>query len=585
MIRKRYAALLILLVILSLSLYASWHSRRAFGDIVIEKQDIVRSNGRTVSFRVYQPSVITYGEPLPAVLTIHGISSSGAMMDAYNIELARRNFTVVSVDLAGHGRSAERFGFDTFFEGVMDAYEAVRYVQLNDPETSDAVYGVLGHSLGAGVSLLFNNMTVTPSCTVIIGGGMGMEFGGLSLTIDELTPKNLMIASGIYDELVTQEVALDTLRSATGLADPIAGVTYGNFTEGTARRLVFSLTNHLFEMSDSEIVTESVDWLGRSLQGEGQVDLAMLDPSLHVYNICSFFDLIASISFVFTIFPIVLITYYQLPDSHRPRRLDNLPAPLGQKAAVRYSLVVGMVTAALFLLLMLLGFVFEFAGVTLIPVSFGTALSLISLMTALVVVWVTKRFRGRDSAKALMADLHSGRNRLTDDFIKTLLVLLPTLLWIFAFSFIARVGLDNGVAFTFAVDSGAAVFRFVYMMALVFLMLPIFYTDTLWLNSSVGTVSGWSNLRELMRKTGRALFSRLIGFAIVIASLYLPFLAGVQLGFVMFIALLMLPFAALFGLTILVTVWVGGITRTNFGPALMNAILFAIVITSTFQLV
>ena len=68
-------------------------------------------------------------------------------------------------------------------------------VQLNDPDTSDTLYGVLGHSLGAGVSLLFSNVTVTPSCTVIIGGGMGSEFGGLSLPINESTPKNLMIAS------------------------------------------------------------------------------------------------------------------------------------------------------------------------------------------------------------------------------------------------------------------------------------------------------------------------------------------------------------------------------------------------------
>ena len=376
-----------------------------------------------------------------------------------------------------------------------------------------------------------------------------------------------------------------TLKTATGLADPIAGTVYGNFTEGTARKLVFSLTNHLFEMSDSKIVAESIDWLGRSLQGEAQVDQSMLNPSLHMYQIGPLFDLLATVSFVLTIFPIVLITNSHLPDHQRPKRLDNVPAPLDRRLAIRYSLVVGIITAVLFLLLMLVGFIVEFVGVTLIPVSFGTALSLISIVTAFVVVGITRRYIRAKRAMDSMAELHSGRKRFAGDFLKISLVLLPTLLWIFTFLFITRVGLDTGVAFTFAVDSEAVIFRFIYMMALVFLMLPVFYTDTLWLSSSVGIFLGWSSFKELVRKTGWALFSRLIGFAIVITSLYLPFLAGVELGFIMFIALLMLLFSVLFSLTVLVTVWVGGITRTNISRAVLNAILFAIVIAGTFQLV
>ncbi|TFG33729.1 alpha/beta fold hydrolase, partial [Candidatus Thorarchaeota archaeon] len=260
MIRRRYWAILILLIVLTLSLSASWYTRRAFGEITIEKQDILRSNGRVVSFRTYTSVVNTYGQPRPAVLTIHGISSSGAMMDAFNIELARRNFTVVSVDIAGHGRSSERFGFDSFFEAVQDAYDAVRYVQLNDPDTDDMLYGVLGHSLGAGMALLFNNVTVKPFSTVIIGGGIGNQFGGLSLPLNESTPYNLMIAAGFYDELVSPHAALDTLKIATGLNNPYPEAIYGNFMDGTARKLVFSPTNHLFEMSDSKIVTQCVDW-------------------------------------------------------------------------------------------------------------------------------------------------------------------------------------------------------------------------------------------------------------------------------------------------------------------------------------
>ena len=51
LMRRRHVVLVVLLVILSLSIYASSISRLAFGDISIKKQDILRGNGRVVSFR------------------------------------------------------------------------------------------------------------------------------------------------------------------------------------------------------------------------------------------------------------------------------------------------------------------------------------------------------------------------------------------------------------------------------------------------------------------------------------------------------------------------------------------------------
>lgn len=585
LVRRRYLILCTLLIILSVSLSASWYSRRAFGDITIEKQDIVRDNGRVVSFRTYKPSVITYGQLLPAVLTIHGISSSGAMMDAFNIELARRNFTVISVDIAGHGRSSERFGFDSFFEAIMDAYDAVRYVQLNDPETDDSLYGILGHSLGAGISLLFNNVSVQPFCTVIIGGGMGNQFGGLSLPINESTPNNLMIASGLFDELVSQQLALETLKIATGLSDPVPEAIYGDFTAGTARKLVFSPTNHLFEMSDSKIVTHSVDWLARSLQGLSHVEQSMLSPAQHIYQYTSFFDFFASVSFVFSILVIAIISYSYLPTRLKPEQIEGLAKPLENRAAIRYSLIMGLVTSVLFLLLMLMGFVFEFTGLSFIPVSFGTALSLISILTGLVVFVLSKKILGKERVLTLTPELQSGRNILFKDFAKSFIVTLPLLIWILGFSIVSRAIFDNALMLTFAVDSGAALLRFLYMIALTFLMLPYFYADTLWLNASVGIVTKWNDLHDMTKRIVRALASRLLAFLIIIAILYSAFLAMINLGFIMFIALLMLPFAVLFGITGLNTVVIGGITRSNLSSALFNAILFAVIIASMFQLV
>ncbi|MBN2228284.1 MAG: alpha/beta fold hydrolase [Candidatus Thorarchaeota archaeon] len=538
-----------------------------------------------VSFRTYRPTGDTYGQPLPAVLTIHGISSSGAMMDSFNIELARRNFTVVSVDIAGHGRSSERFGFDTFFEAVMDAYEAVRYVQLNDPNTDDTVYGVLGHSLGAGITLLFSNVSVTPESTIIIGGGMGDQFGGLVLPINQSTPRNLMIASGTFDELVTPALALETLQTATGMSTPSPGVIYGNFTEGTARKLVFSNTNHLFEMSDAVIISESIDWLGRALQGEAQTEQSMLDPTQHIYQFVSLLDVIASISFVLSIFPIILITNSHLPSHLTPQKMYEVPAALESRPSLRYSLIIGTATSILLLVLMLMGFIFEFSGLSLIPVSFGTALSLISIVTGVTVVRLSRRILGRELVGKLTIEFTSGRQHYLRNLYRSFILILPVLIWIFGFSIVTRNLLDNPLIITFAADSGAAIFRFIYMIPLTFLLLPLFYSDTIWLNATVGITTEWSSLQDIATRGIKAIVSRLLGYMLLVIFLYVPFLAGAQLGFVMFIALLMLPFAVLFGLATLISVWVGGITRSTLTPALLNAMIFAIVIVSIFQLV
>ena len=576
--------LLVLVVVLSSSLLIGWQARRAFGELTIEKYDLERLDGRVVSFRVYAPTANTYGQPRPAVLTIHGISGSGAMMDAYNMELARRNFTVISVDLPGHGRSQETFGFDAFFEAVNDAYEAVRHVQLTDPDTDDTLYGILGHSLGAGISLFFENVSIQPQSTVIIGGGMGDQFGGLVPPINETNPRNLLLASGILDELVSPQTALDTLARATGVASPLPGMTYGNFSDGTARKLVFSFTNHLFETSDSVIVSESVDWLVRALQGEAQTQ-ATLNPSLHAYQAASLIDLIATVSFVLSVFPVFLISYSLTPKRFRPERAVAVPDTLNNRGSISYSLVVGITTALLLLTALLMGFGLEFGGLVFVPVSFGTGSAILSLVSALLVFRVTRRYLDRQTIQGFTPEF---RRKNTEQRLRELgratLVLVPVVAWILLWSLLARLGLDSAPPFTFSVESRVAIFRFAYFLLLTVLLFPLFYADALWLNATVGTLKPWTSLRDLISRMVRAAVSRLLGLGVLIAVLYVPFLLGMQLGFIMFIALLMLPFALILGLTAVMVVWANGVARNNVTAALLNAVLLALVIASTFQL-
>ncbi len=582
----RYIALFILSVVLASAIYMGWSAERALGEVTVGNFQIVRANDRTVDFSIFKPRTPTYSGPLPAVLTIHGISASRDAMLSFNIELARRNFTVVSVDLAGHGASSERFSFSTFLEVAIDAYEAVRYVQLSDPGTSNFTYGVLGHSLGAGVALLMQVMPVQPNATVIIGGGMGENFGGLSLPLNQTHPQNLMIACGLYDELVSTTLAFETLRTATGLSDVYENTTYGSFLNGTARKIVLSSTNHLFEMSDPLIVTQSVDWMGRSLQGVHQLEQHTLLPSRHVYQYAAIAGVIQSSAVLLAVLPLSLITYSILPLKLRPRRTQNETPALPTKRGLEFSLLIGVLAGVLFLSIMLMGLILEFAGLVLIPVSFGTTLTLYSVAMYFVVGFSVKRLLGRKPEHTRDDACPNNKRRLTlDDLYRSFILLVPVIVWLFLWSWLSSLVAGIRLAPTPQVTGAASLSRTAYTAVLTLTFLPLFYADALWLDRVAKVTFGWSSLFSLSKKCVGVIVHRLAGFGLVLGLLYIPFLAGAQLGFIMFVALLMLPFAVLFGFSALVTLWVGGLTKNQLTAGLLNAFLLAVIVAGTFQII
>ncbi len=488
--RARYAVLLILGLVIVLTSYLAWSSERAFGQLIVEDHQIMRSNGRVVDFTVFKPRTNTYGQPMPVVLTIHGISGSGAAMEALNIELARRNLTVVSIDLAGHGVSRERFGFDTFNEAVTDAYEAVRHIQLADPVASDTLYGVLGHSLGAGIALLFQNMPIVPDSTVIIGGGMGEGFGSVLSTINETDPRNLLIAVGVYDELISQEAAYQTLRDATGLSDVTAGLVHGNFTAGTARKLVISSTNHLFEISDSTVLTQSVDWMVRSLQGQLQAEALTLSPAEHVYQYKSLSSTITTVALVLSLFPLYLIAYLHMPVSLRPTREEKSPEPAGGRMEFGFSIGIGVISAILLLTWILIGFIFDFSGFSILPVSFGTGLTLYSIAAAVVIIVAVRRYAGKEILAAHAPHLALDFRRLFPmEDAKSLALLIPALLWLALWTWVTTELIGVGTALTLPVG-GAAALRMMSLVLLGFLFWPAFYADKIWLDVAAWTDQG-----------------------------------------------------------------------------------------------
>lgn len=103
---------------------------------------------------LYLPKGASAQDPRPTLVTTHGYLNSGEMQDANAIEMSRRGYVVLALDMYDHGHSkgnAENTGgFFSFWPSSQ--YDAVSYMYEQPYVMKDAngngIIGVTGHSMG-----------------------------------------------------------------------------------------------------------------------------------------------------------------------------------------------------------------------------------------------------------------------------------------------------------------------------------------------------------------------------------------------------------------------------------------------------
>lgn len=110
----------------------------------------------TLSGLLYMPKGAGPADPRPTIIATHGYLNSAEMQDAGAIEMSRRGYIVLALDMYDHGHSvnATKFGktpaFFTFWPTSL--YDAVQYMYgqnyvLKDP-AGNGLIAVAGHSMG-----------------------------------------------------------------------------------------------------------------------------------------------------------------------------------------------------------------------------------------------------------------------------------------------------------------------------------------------------------------------------------------------------------------------------------------------------
>ncbi|TQL46770.1 alpha/beta hydrolase family protein [Homoserinimonas aerilata] len=117
------------------------------GSVAIKDMRWETASGQTMSALLFKPASATAENPAPAVVVSHGWWNNREMQDANYVELARRGYVVLSIDMYGHGNSEPLVASELTLGGT-GMYDAVKLV-ADLPYIDKDKLGVSGHSNGA----------------------------------------------------------------------------------------------------------------------------------------------------------------------------------------------------------------------------------------------------------------------------------------------------------------------------------------------------------------------------------------------------------------------------------------------------
>jgi pimeloyl-ACP methyl ester carboxylesterase len=268
MLRKWGFFILGLVLILGGSYLA--HAIQTSGGVTLREVRFPGDNpGLTQAGLLYTPSGASAAHPAPAVLVSHGYINTREMQSPFAIELARRGFVVLAMDMVGHGYSEGAVGQVRDLGGPA----ALKYLQ-SLPIVDKTNIGLEGHSMG-GVPITTAAAAQPDGYKAIVFEGSTPSFLGVK---GPAAYRNLAVVYGQFDEFsalmwgVPKGSLVPTsakLAKVFGQPSPIlAGKIYGAIGDGSARLLQNPPVTHPWEHFSRAGVGDAVNWFQQTLQGE-----------------------------------------------------------------------------------------------------------------------------------------------------------------------------------------------------------------------------------------------------------------------------------------------------------------------------
>ncbi|HOU14154.1 MAG TPA: alpha/beta hydrolase [Anaerolineae bacterium] len=275
-----------------------------FGRVTVRNVTYANFNGIRVRAKLFQPTGVTEVSPGPGVVYIHGYQNNRETADPYAIELARRGIVVLSIDAIGRGNSGEPNAPDApDFDPTYGGTTSLAYLKAL-PFVDATRVGMMGHSLGAEMAytVALNDPTVQALSI------SGFAYGEAATPT---RPRNMLMIFGRWDEYRTRmtgtrDFAAEWMTTpqtqrAIPVANPEIGVTYGDFANGSARRVYMPHTIHVLESFHPGAIAEAVTWMQQALQPAPEL---WRDPARQIWPLKEAATLIAMLAGLLSLLPL-----------------------------------------------------------------------------------------------------------------------------------------------------------------------------------------------------------------------------------------------------------------------------------------
>ncbi len=258
------------------------HQIQTSGGVVVREVRFPADSGLMISGALYTPPTATAGRRAPAVLVSHGYINTREMQSPFAIELSRRGFVVLAMDMTGHGYSQGRVGSQ-----YLGGPAALAYLRTL-PVVDTLAIGLEGHSLGGAPLLAAAAEMPDGYRSIVLEGSTTGVFGDPRKGTPSF-PRNLAVVFGQLDEFANvmwgvpkgSEVGQsERMRTLFGTTTPVlADRMYGAIDSGTARVLYLPPVIHPAEHFSRAAVGYAVDWFQRTLPGAA----APRDPQQQIW--------------------------------------------------------------------------------------------------------------------------------------------------------------------------------------------------------------------------------------------------------------------------------------------------------------
>ncbi len=229
-----------------------WRLHAATEGISVDRTEVAKT-----PVTVYRPTGAA-DRSLPVVLIAHGFAGSQQLMQPFATTFARNGYVAVTFDFLGHGRNPQPLtGSITDANGATHVLvDQTARIAAYARTLGDGRLAVLGHSMASDIIVRFAKADPRVGATIAVSM--------FSPAVTPTAPRNLLVIVGGLETALKRE-ALRAVGQVTAPAAARAGVTYGDFGGGTARRAEFSDgVEHIGVLYSPASMAAALEWLDAS---------------------------------------------------------------------------------------------------------------------------------------------------------------------------------------------------------------------------------------------------------------------------------------------------------------------------------